>query len=169
MADKIKNYAFDKHNSVNQLYDVHSYSVHLTMVRNVGVKFIHLIPEEAQDDVLNACLCHDLIEDTHETYNNVKDNTNERIADLVYALTNEKGKTRKERANDKYYNGIKELKYATFIKLADRIANVEYSKITGGKMYSMYKKELNSFVQSLITIDTEYNEMFNYLISLFEE
>ena len=127
MESKIRDYVFTKHEKVNHLYDGNPYSTHLRMVHSVGYQFINLIPKEAYEDVLNACFCHDLIEDTHETYNDVKNNTNERIAELVYALTNEKGRTRKERANEKYYDGIKQTKFATFIKLAVRIANVEYS------------------------------------------
>ena len=48
-------------------------------------------------------------------------------AEIVYALTNEKGRTRAERAGVKYYEGIRAVPYAPMVKLADRMANVRFS------------------------------------------
>lgn len=53
----------------------------------------------------------------------------EDVADIVYAVTNEKGKNRSERANEKYYQGIRENKLAVIVKICDRLANALYSKI----------------------------------------
>jgi hypothetical protein len=83
------------------------------------------------------------------SYNDVNVVLGTHVADLVYALTNEKGKTRKERANDKYYEGIRTEKYGVFIKMCDRIANVEYSKISGSRMFDVYKKENENFINKL--------------------
>ena len=47
--------------------------------------------------------------------------------EIAYALTNEKGRTRAERANEKYYEGIRSTKYAPMVKYADRIANLRFS------------------------------------------
>ncbi|WP_298473442.1 hypothetical protein [uncultured Maribacter sp.] len=63
-----------------------------------------------------ACWVHDIIEDARETYIDVLENTNVTIAELAYALTNEKGRTRKERANDAYYRGIQKTPNASFVK-----------------------------------------------------
>jgi (p)ppGpp synthase/HD superfamily hydrolase len=116
-----------------------------------------------------ACFGHDLIEDTRVTYNDVKSVLGHYVADLVYALTNEKGKTRKERANDKYYEGIRSEKYGIFVKMCDRIANVEYSKMSGSRMFEMYKKENEDFIKSLDI--KEYHMCFSmkvYLDKVFE-
>jgi (p)ppGpp synthase/HD superfamily hydrolase len=91
----------------------------------------------------------------------VEDNTNKNVAEIVYALTNEKGKTREQRANDKYYKGIKETPYATFVKLCDRMANLEYSKKTSPKMTKVYQKEMSNFIKKVY--DPKYDEMFDYL------
>jgi len=56
---------------------------------------------------MTACWGHDLIEDCRVSYNDVKDALGQEAADIIYAVTNEKGKNRKERANDKYYEGIR--------------------------------------------------------------
>jgi (p)ppGpp synthase/HD superfamily hydrolase len=117
-----------------------------------------------------AAFGHDLIEDTRVTYNDVKEKMGEEVADIIYALTNEKGKNRKERGNEKYYEGIRNTKGAVFIKLCDRIANVQYSKMTGSRMFEMYKKENINFMVSLgREVGNAYEDMYQYLIKLFED
>jgi hypothetical protein len=56
----------------------------------------------------------------------VKNHLDEGAADIIYAVTNDKGKNRKERAGVKYYEGIRKTPGAVFVKLCDRIANVQY-------------------------------------------
>ena len=162
--EKIKKYGIWCHEEANHKYDGRPYSVHLQMVYDTALKFIHLIPEIWRDDVLSACWVHDTIEDTRQTYNDVKTNTNERNAELAYAITNEKGKNRTERANDKYYDGIKQTPFATFIKLCDRIANYEYSINQKSRMAELYRKEMDDFINKLY--DVKYKEMFDYLKEL---
>lgn len=162
MLEQAKKYGIKCHEDTNCLYDGKPYVTHLEMVYDTALKYIHLIPEEEQENVLCACFVHDVIEDCRETYNDVKKATNEQIAELAYALTNEKGKNRKERASDKYYEGIRQTPYATFIKVCDRIANYEYSKQQGSRMAGRYEKEMGDFVSKLY--DDRYKEMFIALI-----
>jgi (p)ppGpp synthase/HD superfamily hydrolase len=113
-----------------------------------------------------------LIEDCRVSYNDVKEQLGQEAADIIYAVTNEKGKNRKERANDKYYEGIRNTPGAVFVKLCDRIANVQYSKMTKSRMFEMYKKENDDFIVRLGYVYSNthpYFEMFNYLINLFNE
>ena len=105
---KIISFAIDAHNKTNHLYDGKPYSVHLSMVVMYAIKYIDCIPTQAQETVINACWLHDTIEDCRLTYNDVKEIAGEEVAEIVYAVSNEKGKNRKERANDKYYEGIRE-------------------------------------------------------------
>ncbi len=165
MIPETKKYAVKCHANVNHRYGNHSYDFHLEKVYMVGLKFMHLIKEEERSNVLSACWCHDLVEDTRETYNDVKKATNERVADIVYALTNEKGKSRTERANHKYYFEMRQVYGATFVKICDRIANVEYSKESGSSMFEKYKKENDNFVDQMGS--PELNEMIEYLKNLF--
>lgn len=90
--------------------------------------------------------------------------TNRDVAEIVYALTNEKGRTRRERANDKYYEGIRNTRFATFCKLCDRIANLEYSLSKGSDIASMYSKENPHFIRAIY--NEEYKEMFDHLRGL---
>lgn len=165
-------YAVEAHRNTNHFYDNYlPYEFHLRMVVGVAHQFISLIPVEKQGVVLAACWMHDMIEDARFTSNDVKNIVGEEVADIVYALTNEKGKNRKERGNEKYYDGIRNTPYATFVKLCDRIANVQYSRmkyftyIYGGKnMFDMYAKENTAFVEKLWC--REYKDLFNYLALL---
>lgn len=180
----------EQHSSTNHMYDTYlPYEFHLRMVNHVGQKFKHLLDETKDyytgDPIVNptiqvslasACMVatwgHDLIEDTRVSYNDVKQNLGQEAADIIYALTNEKGKNRKERANDKYYEGIRNTPGAVFVKLCDRIANVQYSKMTGSRMFEMYKKENNHFLESLGFVEGHghpLGEMCHYLENLFED
>jgi (p)ppGpp synthase/HD superfamily hydrolase len=99
----------------------------------------------------------------------VKQHLGQEAADIVYAVTNDKGKNRKERAGERYYLGIRNTPGAVFVKLCDRIANVQYSKMTKSRMFEMYKKENIDFMVSLgRQVGNPYEEMFQYLINLFE-
>ncbi len=144
-----KTYAVECHEQTNHTYDGQSYSVHLQMVYSYGCKYAYLLPENEIDAALAACWTHDTIEDTRQTYNDVKAACGEAVAEIVYALTNEKGKNRKERANEKYYNGIRNTPPAAFVKICDRLANVKYSKQKNSRMLDAYKKEFNAFKNEL--------------------
>jgi (p)ppGpp synthase/HD superfamily hydrolase len=170
-------WVLEQHSGTNHMYDKYlPYEFHLRMVVNVYEKFKHLLDIHHgvinnQVNVYLACWGHDLIEDTRVSYNDVKYNLNEESADIIYAVTNEKGKNRKERANDKYYEGIRETPGAVFVKLCDRIANVQYSKMTNSRMFEMYKKENDDFMTKLgygFNNSNKYSIMFDYLIELFE-
>jgi (p)ppGpp synthase/HD superfamily hydrolase len=158
---KARKFAFKNHSSTNHKYDGLPYKVHLRLVLKFARKYIHLIPENKRAIVLAACWCHDTIEDCRLTYNDVKVILGVEIADIVYALTNDKGKNRKERAGDNYYKGIRETEFAVFVKLCDRFANLEYSTMRGTRMSEMYKKEMPKFIKSIY--DSKYDLMFEDL------
>lgn len=186
-----------QHRDTNHMYDTYlPYEFHLRMVVQVFKDFKHTLPKnlytkevEAHrgiwetDDITErvielSCYGHDLIEDTRVSYNDVKNMLDESgyaktpVADIIYAVTNEKGKNRKERANDKYYEGIRNTPGAVFVKLCDRIANVQYSKLTKSRQYEMYKKENEDFMIKLGyngSPSCEYFEMFYYLNKLFKD
>ena len=169
-----------QHKDTNHMYDTYlPYEFHLRMVSNVAQEFIKAIPDftnagetSFRGSVLLAAWGHDLIEDTRVSYNDVRMTLGQDAADIIYAVTNEKGKTRKERANAAYYKGIRQTPGATFVKLCDRIANVQYSKMTGSRMFEMYRKENSNFIQELgwfgDVTDPNY-ELFCTLQELFVE
>lgn len=149
MLEKIKKFAINAHENVNHFYGNHPYAFHLAMVAETALENINLIPKEDHETVLAAAWLHDTIEDCRLTYNDIVEISNEPIAEIVYALSNEKGKTRKERANEKYYQGIRETPYARYVKLCDRIANVKYSQIQQSRMFAKYQSENEYFLEQL--------------------
>lgn len=117
--------------------------------------------------IKQACYFHDVLEDTRQTYNDLKKmGLFTDAIEIIYALTNNKGRTRKERANAEYYKGIRETKGASFVKICDRIANVRFSRMMGSGMFDTYKKENQEFMDE-IGID-KFPSMKECLINLFK-
>lgn len=164
LIELAKKYAINCHEQTNHTYDNNPYSVHLQMVYDFGCKYAHLLPDSQVDQALAGCWTHDTIEDTRQTYNDVKAACGEAVAEIAYALTNEKGKNRKQRANEKYYSGIRNTPSATFVKICDRLANAKYSKEKNNRMLEAYKKELPDFKNQLWL--PEFKAMFDELAEL---
>jgi (p)ppGpp synthase/HD superfamily hydrolase len=169
------------------MYDTYlPYEFHLRLVATVADRYLHLLDDSKdyfphlnrgrdlmvtlRDACLKAVWGHDLIEDARTNFNEVKANLGLEAANIVYAVTNEKGRDRDERANEAYYEGIRNTKGAAFVKLCDRIANVQYSKMTKSRMYDQYDKENSHFLKSIgFTGDQSfpYYEMVVELVNLF--
>lgn len=165
MAEIAKDYAIRRHREVNHHYNaLYPYAFHLQMTVDVANTFIHLIPEEDREDVIGGCWTHDITEDARETYNNVLTATNKVIAEYAYRCENFKGRTRKERANKRYYAEISEYKHCTFVKLCDRIANVTFSINEKSSMINMYRDEYKFFNENLY--DGRFKEMWDHLEKL---
>ena len=162
--------AHELHQSVNETYgDDLPYGFHLDMVVEGVVCYGHLVCA-CEEDVLPmffGAYYHDSIEDARLSYNDVIKAAREWMTEeqalmateIVYALTNDKGRTRDERAGEKYYKGICETPYAPFVKLCDRLANVTYScSIDSGRkgnhMREVYKSEMGKFLPAIIS-DTD--------------
>jgi (p)ppGpp synthase/HD superfamily hydrolase len=164
LADKAKEYALKSHRKVNQMYGEYPYEHHLNMVNEVYHIFKTVIPFEDRDYVEAALWLHDVIEDTGETYNDVLKKTNKKVADLVFALTNEKGRNRSERSNSKYYRSLRTIEYGTFCKICDKFANIKSSVETGHGMIKAHRKELKKFIHELYSY--RYFTIFFHLSAL---
>ena len=164
IINEIRNDAHALHASVNHAYDrIRPYGFHLDMVVNWVRKYIEVVCVSEQDvlPIYFAAFYHDSIEDARLSYNDVmkiaKELMDEEQAylatEIVYALTNEKGRNRAERANEKYFAGIRETPYAPFVKLADRLANTSYAFSKGTadslRMSKVYREELPGFLEAL--------------------
>lgn len=162
--EQIRRSAHELHQSVNQVYgDDLPYGYHLDMVVNGIRDFGHLVCAR-EEDVLPLFFggyYHDSIEDARMTYNDVVKTarrflTEEQVlmaAEIAYALTNDKGRNRAERAGEKYYQGIRETPYAPFVKLCDRLANITFScsgvNRDSLRMKEVYKAEMPHFLSSI--------------------
>ena len=86
------------------------------LLENVGVK---------DAEVLVAVLLHDVVEDTNTTYSDIRNVFNQRVADFVLEVTDDKEKSKKERKALQIQNA-KGLSYeAKLIRIADKICNVQ--------------------------------------------
>lgn len=150
-----KFYAATKHG--DQKYGMLPYTHHLAAVESILRRF-----NVTDEDMLTAAWLHDLVEDKGVKLKELVEMFNERVAELVGAVTNEKGENRKVRAALTYPK-IRATKNAVCLKLADRIANVEH----GGKLVEMYKKEYEDFRRALYT-SGEYEEMWIHLDNLLK-
>ena len=162
--EEVRDRAYMLHESVNQRYDKkHPYGFHLDMVADSVFKYGHLVCQQEADilPLFFAAYYHDSIEDARMTYNDVtraarlfmNDDQAYMAAEMVYALTNDKGRTRAERAGERYYQGIRETPYAPFLKLADRLANITYSfthsNDSNHHMKDVYREELPHFLEAI--------------------
>jgi (p)ppGpp synthase/HD superfamily hydrolase len=150
-----KEHAIRCHLGTCHEYDGMPYTIHLKHVTDFATKFKQLVPEKSWETVLAACWLHDTIEDCRQTYNDIVKICGSEVAEIVYALTNEKGRTRKERANSKYYEGIRDTPFAPFVKLCDRLANVEYSSRSKSSMFNKYWMEQPQFEKELYCEELE--------------
>lgn len=159
---KVRDFAIRCHKNVNQLYDGLPYYVHLQNVVDYVNKFKHLLTEDEYIIAVCGAWCHDLIEDTGVTFNDVKKVVGEEIAHIAFLLTNHRGKIRTERANDDYYLGIKGDNIALFIKLCDRLGNMTHGLLYDNKhMFNCYVDELPHFKENLY--NGLYDEMWDFL------
>ena len=134
--------AYESHR--NQKYEEDPYLVHLLDVHNVLVKFGFHDPT-----LLAAALLHDVIEDTPVNYHRVRDEISLEVAEIVYACTDEIGRSRKDRKEKTLPKLIATTEVkgpdALTVKLADWIANVEASHRTDPRKLQMYRKDWPEF------------------------
>lgn len=159
--DKVKEaayYAISLHGL--QTYDGHPYFYHLEQVVEVLRQFCFT------GDLYQICgYLHDTLEDCAISYNDIKEKFGETVADIVYCVTDELGKNRKERKR-KTYPKIASNEDAVIIKLADRIANLSNSQDTGHSMGKRYEKEYPDFRKALYSANSKAEKMWKYLDDL---
>ena len=135
------------------------YSFHLRMVANYAIKWCYLVCEDEQHiiPIIFGAYFHDAIEDARQTYNDIMETAKKymhkdqaRMAtEIVYALTDEKGRNRAERGSEKHYEDIRNTQYAPFIKFCDRYSNWKFSVEDGSGMAKVYEKEMPGFIEKI--------------------
>ena len=143
----------------NQKYGDEPYSFHLNMVADAAMEYGHLVCFEEKHiiPIVFGAYFHDSIEDARVTYNDVMKIAKEYMNDyqaliaveIVYALTDEKGRNREERGSAKHYEDIRKTLYAPFVKWCDRYANFKHSIEVGSRMAKVYWKEMPLFLAKL--------------------
>jgi len=138
----VRNYAIKKHG--DQKYGDKPYVYHLDKVYQVTVD--HNLSPIIQ---IGAYL-HDVLEDTDTTCADLKREFGlEDLVSMVYCVTDEPGKNRKERKRVTFPK-IRSNPNAIALKLCDRIANVRACIESKNKnLFNMYKKEQPEFERQL--------------------
>ena len=139
-----KKFAAIEHYGIS--YGTKSYTYHLEQVCMVLNRFGFLEVED--QDLHIAAALHDIIEDTNISYEQVEFAFGKEIADIVYSVTNEMGRTRLERF-EKTYPKIASNRKGLIIKLADRIANIEFSHGIDSRHAKKYQEEWPAFKKNL--------------------
>jgi len=122
----------------NQSYDeIFPYEKHLDDVVDVLKRF------GFSGKFIVAGYLHDAIEDDGISYNDINRHFNTEVAEMVYCVTDEVGRNRREK-KEKTLPKTASNPDAIILKLADRIANIEH----GGKI-DMYAKEYQEFKGAL--------------------
>lgn len=145
------------------------YTHHLADVERVLLRF-----GLKNEDFRVAAWLHDVVEDTRSKNNEVKvrdieEQYGEQVAFLVDAVTSEPGPNRKTKVALTYPKTRAAGWQGVSLKLADRIANVEFGLDMGNnKMVEMYRKEYNDFRHNLCLNDSESKLMWAHLDELMD-
>jgi guanosine-3',5'-bis(diphosphate) 3'-pyrophosphohydrolase len=124
-------------------------------------------------DVVAAGWLHDVMEDTPATLAEVRFAVGEYVAGIAYLVTDPPGANRRERKAKLYEQILAEThsmlqRHAIAVKLADRIANVEWSRATtprdginaSSRFYRMYQDEYPAFGAALSRISIDADDRF---------
>lgn len=151
-----------------QKYGPLEYAYHLRCVENVIRRFFKSDKPYVWA-LRTAAWLHDIVEDTDITLEVVRASFGEYVADMVYGVTDEPGKNRKERkAATLSKTAAKEMR--VILKLADRIANTEEGLAWDNSLIDMYRKEYPSFREALYNPDhkPKVHRMWSHLDRLMD-
>jgi len=151
-------YALLLHHSIRQTYDGKPYFYHVKDVAMRTLKYNHLLNDKQIYTAYVGALLHDAIEDCNMTYNDIKKEWGIDIANTVYACTELRGKNRKERHGQEYFDTLKVSFVGTFVKLCDIQSNIERAKNSGHSMFKAYKREWKKVKSELYT--EEFDPIF---------
>lgn len=166
-------WATEEHRAINQNYDSNlDYAAHLSICASLLNCYLSFMSEEDKSEfnikALKAAIwLHDLIEDSHRVnYHTILDKFGKDVAEIVFLVTDNKGRNRAERHNEVYFSEIAASMDASLVKICDFYANSLYSRVSGSSMYSKYQKEFGTLREKLYrpefeTIFTDLSYVLN--------
>jgi hypothetical protein len=179
---KFIDWCIEAHRDTNHRYaKIIPYEFHLQLVHNAAIKFEHVWDKivfytgfQLPFEIIEcASYGHDLMTDCRKTYSDIIKaaectGAGKLITEIIRAVSEDiRGRNREERMPDYIYEEICSTPGATFVKLADRIGNVEYGALMGKTgMYKTYQKEQAHFKDELYR--DYYKEMWDYLDDLLK-
>lgn len=158
---KIREQAIKLHGE--QKYGDLPYEVHLYNVINVLSRYIEI--NYSNFNLFASGWLHDILEDTEISHELFIKKFGNPVYEIVWALTDEEGKDYNER-KEKMYKKLIHNQDAIIVKLADRIANIEFSYLNFNqeKLHKYYYQNerfldiLNNNVKTKVG-----NELLKYL------
>ena len=150
-----------------QSYDIYPYIYHPRQIMNIAIKL------GFDESIIIACILHDVLEDTDLSFNDIKKGFGEEVAEIVYCVTDELGRNRKERKS-KTYPKIRNNWKSTIVKMCDRCGNMEHSKKYSPSLFKMYLKEDQDFRKQIFnaelsdSIQLEIQKAWDYLDIIME-
>ncbi len=159
---KARNIAFEKHK--NQRYGIYPYEVHLTNVVSV---LLHFGFNFKDDELIVSAWLHDILEDTDFNKTLLSTYFGENIRGIIEAVSNHNDGAKTKLENKRItFIKISGNEKAIIVKLADRIANVEFSLLHGTiEKLNNYNEEqflLDELILPKIKNDKVIH-MYNYL------
>ncbi len=162
-----REFAIRKHEG--QKYGIYPYDIHLGNVVSVLMKFSVFPVNQENCNLLVSAWLHDILEDTDVSIEELEDKFGKTITEIIFSLTDGDGANRKEKKENMYNKLIKN-KDGIVVKLADRIANVEFCLIHNNmELYQMYRQEqpeLEKKISPKINTDLQQSLLI-YLQKLF--
>ena len=166
LIKKARQFAQRAHGS--QVYgEIYPYYKHLEDTNNVLKRFVYSEDNPNHLNLMIAVWLHDSMEDAAVSYSDIKKEFGEEVAEIVFCMTDELGRNRKEKKS-KTYPKIRSNKYSVVLKVADRIANVEFSATQESSHFSMYRKEYDDFEYHL-RIHGHIDDMWDHLKKILFE
>jgi (p)ppGpp synthase/HD superfamily hydrolase len=159
MYQKAILFAIEAHK--DQMYGKFPYISHLMSASMTATRFGCSIVD-AENGIYQHCglILHDSMEDAGVKFRSIKNEFGERVAEMVFGMTDEIGRNRKER-HEKTYPKIKANKDSLFGKLCDRITNAEQSARERSRQMDMYRTEHPEFREALYI--EEHKAMWDHL------
>lgn len=132
-------------------YDSYSYMYHVDEVARFN-RFYTEGCSAIEQSIAEICgYLHDMEEDGDMTFNDIKGEFGEYVAEVTFRVSDEKGRNRKARKPDFLYSEMKEVTGAVLTKVSDRLSNQKNGKIRGNSKSNMYVKEHEGFKGRLYT------------------
>lgn len=136
----------------NQLYDIYPYMYHIRSVVGIAQELGY------DESIQIACALHDSMEDGALSYKDIHKGFGYEVAEIVYCVTDELGRNRKEK-KEKTYPKIRSLWKAVIVKICDRVANMKQSKTYNPNKWNMYVNEHDDFSKNIHNPEHDKNEM----------
>lgn len=157
----------------NQKYRGRPYILHLYDAALVLAEFgfsPYAVPEDSWHDyecMAIAVFLYDIVEDSDLSYEDIRKEFGDEVADIVWAVMDEPGKNRRER-HAKTYPKTRADWRALAVKLADRIVNVRNCLNENPSLLGMYVREWPEFKRALSDVSgpMRLEKMWTHLESL---